>query len=72
MNTTWNRASVTLLDRDDRAGTVSLFFDYDLGRWTFGPRLEVDQCWVDFVIEVGPLSISLVYWRIRVTEGHET
>lgn len=62
---TWNRANFALIDQGDaRQGTVSVFFDYDLGNWTFGFRLEHDECWFDFVIQGGPFQISTIYWRV--------
>lgn len=64
MKPTWKRASATLLDRRNaREGTISIFVDYDLLRWTFGLRGEHDTSWYDFVIEFGPVSLSATYWR---------
>ena len=65
MEPSWHRVSITLLDRDPREGTISVFFDYNLGNWIIGPRVEVDPCWLDLNIDFGPIAISFVYWRRR-------
>lgn len=63
MNATWHKASGAILDRDAREGTVSVFWDYDLGRWSFGFRFEHDDSWYDFHIDLGPANLSFCYWR---------
>lgn len=68
MEATWHRVSTTLLDSgNDREGTLSVFFDYDLGSWTFGFRFEHDPSWFDLVIECGPIRLSFTYWRLYGT-----
>lgn len=60
---TWHEASIALKDDNSRNGTVSVFFDYDLGNWVFGWRLGRDPSWYDLVIEIGPFRLSFTYWR---------
>jgi hypothetical protein len=59
----WHHANIAILDRESREGTVSVFLDYDLARWTFGVRFEHDPCWYGIVIEAGPVSLTFDYWR---------
>lgn len=66
MEPNWHRISTTLLDRDDREGTLSVFFEYNLGHWTIGPRIEIDHSWFDLSLDFGPLELSFVYWRRRL------
>ncbi len=64
MKTTWHRASFELLGSPDQeAGSVSLFFDYNLSSWCFGIALTNDPHWYDFCLEFGPLIFTLTYWR---------
>lgn len=63
MDNTWHKAEATVLDREQREGSVSVFLHYDLLNWTFGIRGEVDWCWYDLVIEAGPVRVSFCYWR---------
>jgi hypothetical protein len=67
MKPTWYRASFALHDSHERAaGDLSVFFDYDLRCWTFGFRVDNDPSWLDLVIEVGPLRLSLMRWKTPV------
>lgn len=67
MKATWHKAQWALRDAgDDRAGTVSIYCDYDLRSWTFGLRFEPDPCWFDFHLDLGPISLSVIYWRYHV------
>jgi hypothetical protein len=66
MQTTWHRAQWALRDLDDRENTISVFLNYDLGRWCFGPRYEHDEMWLDFNLDVGPLSLWIIYWRPNI------
>lgn len=68
MKATWHRISATLFDRDQRPGTITIFFDYDLGNWVFGWRLDQDPCWYDLSIEIGPFRLSFNYWRVWPTD----
>lgn len=62
MQATWYRIS-TGLNTDAKPGTVSLFFDYNLCNWTFGSSIEPDPCWISLHIVLGPIDLSLTYWR---------
>ena len=68
MKATWHRASGAFLDADSRAETIGLFWNYDLGSWSFGFRFEHDPMWYDFMLDLGPLSLSAIYWRVMETE----
>jgi len=65
MRATWYHAQWPLLDVGDaqRDGSVSVFLDYNLGSWTFGVRFEPDPCWYDINLDLGPFSLSAIYWR---------
>lgn len=65
MTPTWHSAAGALVDRDGdpRQGTMSVFWNYDLGNWTFGLAFEHDPCWYDLRIQAGPLNVSFCYWR---------
>lgn len=63
MKASWHRISTALVDRESREGSVSVFFDYDLGRWSFGLRFEHDPSWFDLNFDLGPISFSICYWR---------
>jgi len=63
MKPTWHRADWTLVDCNSREGTVSVFLMYNIGCWTFGARFEHDPCWFSLHIEVGPVEVSICYWR---------
>lgn len=66
MKATWCRVSTTLFDRDQRPGTVTVFFDYDLRCWLFGVSLDPDPSWYDLKFSFGPIGLSLNYWRRQV------
>jgi hypothetical protein len=63
MDNKWHKAEWALRNTDQRAGSMSVFVHYDLLCWTFGIRGEVDWCWYDVVIELGPVRASFLYWR---------
>lgn len=70
MEATWYRASGRMLDTGDaKPKSFSVFYDYDLGNWTFGLRSDPDSAWYDLTIQVGPLSVCLMYWR-ALPNGH--
>jgi len=70
---TWYHAQWILFDMaarrvrfdgtEDRESTVSVYLDYDIGSWSFGVRFQPDPCWYDFNLDLGPLSLSAIYWR---------
>jgi hypothetical protein len=60
---TWRKASFTIFGEGDD-GTLSGYFDYDLGSWVAGVVLEIDESWYDVSIHIGPLHVSFVYWRL--------
>jgi hypothetical protein len=67
MKRKWHLAEFTLVDRGhDREGTASVYLKYDLACWTFGFRFEHDPCWYDFHIDLGPIELSICYWRTFV------
>lgn len=63
MKPTWHRVSTRIFGESHAPGTASLFFDYDLGRWSFGFRFEHDKMWFDYYLDLGPISFSFCYWR---------
>ena len=63
MKTRWNRASITLAGDNQEAGSVSVFFDYDLRCWLFGLSFDVDDSWYDMKVSFGPIGLSFTYWR---------
>jgi hypothetical protein len=60
---TWYRASGTIWSQNERPGTLTAFFDYDLLDWTFGLRGESDPQWYGLTLQCGPLRLSFDYWR---------
>jgi len=64
MEATWYRNTGTVVSTgEEKPGSVSIFYDYDLGNWTIGLRTDIDPCWYDLTIQTGPISICLMYWR---------
>lgn len=63
MRATWHRVSLGVDSGDKKAGTVSFFFDYDLRCWLFGISIDPDPSWFDLKISLGPIGLSLMYWR---------
>lgn len=64
MEATWYRAAGTALSTgEEKPRSFSIFYDYDLGNWTFGLRSDIDPCWYDLTIQLGPISVCLMYWR---------
>jgi len=63
MKPTWYRASGAIYDPEPREETWSMFFDYNILRWTVGFSIEPDPCWLSFNVEIGPIQFSLTYWR---------
>jgi hypothetical protein len=59
----WYRASTTLFDRNQKIGTITVYFDYDLRCWLFGVSMDPDPCWYDFRLSLGPVGVSFTYWR---------
>lgn len=62
MKPTWHRISTSLIG-DDEPGTCSMFFDYNLARWTIGFWFDFDPCWYEIAVDIGPFQFSLIYWR---------
>lgn len=63
MEATWHRYNNTVFGKSHDAGTVTMFFDYDLLNWTFGLRGERDDCWLSLHFQLGPFAVELCYWR---------
>lgn len=71
MKPRWHRVSGTIYDQgDQRAETVSVFYDYNLLNWFFGFPLDCDESWYDLHIGVGPIGVSFVFWRRYVAVLH--
>lgn len=61
---TWYRASGRIFGQDNQPPrSWSAFYDFNLARWLLGASFERDDCWFDFNVDVGPLHLSLCYWR---------
>lgn len=60
---TWDRASGSWFYRDSKPGTFTVFYNYDIGSWLFGFRFEREPEWFDMHVSIGPIDISLCYWR---------
>lgn len=63
MKTTWHRASFGADSGDQKAGSFSIFFDYDLRCWLFGLSFDPDPSWFDVKLSLGPIGLNFMYWR---------
>ena len=66
MKPTWYRVSTSFDSNDQKTGSITVYFDYDLRCWMFGFTFERDLCWYDLKISFGPIGISFMYWRKHV------
>jgi len=59
----WYKNGGSWDSRDQKTGSFSLFIDVDLLVWLLGFRFDIDPHWIDFGVSLGPIILSVIYWR---------
>lgn len=63
MKARWFRADWTLFGKSHKPETVSAYLAFDIRCWMLGVCLDVDPFWYDVQFTLGPLSLTLMWWR---------